>query len=37
VRASEPVWIIPVVFGVIIWLGLLLRDVRLRALLPVRK
>jgi hypothetical protein len=28
---------IPVAFGVVIWLGLLLRDARLRALLPLRK
>ena len=27
----------PVAFGVVIWLGLLLRDSRLRSLLPIRK
>jgi hypothetical protein len=36
VRVSEPVWIAPLLLGVLAWLGLYLRDVRLRALLPVR-
>jgi hypothetical protein len=35
VRLEEPFWI-PVVMGVIVWLGIYLRDPRLRALLPLR-
>jgi hypothetical protein len=30
-------WIGPVLLGILIWLGLFLRDSRLRALLPLRK
>jgi hypothetical protein len=36
VRAAEP-WFIPVIVGVLVWLGLYLRDLRLRALVPLRK
>lgn len=36
VRASEPFWI-PALFGVLIWLGLYLREPRLRALIPLRR
>ena len=38
VRAGDPIFTIlfPAIFGVLIWGGLLLRDVRLRALLPLR-
>ncbi|MDB5296126.1 MAG: rane protein [Phycisphaerales bacterium] len=36
VRAGEP-WFGPVVLGVLAWLGLLLRDARLRPLLPLRR
>lgn len=36
VRVSEPVWVAPLLLGVLAWLGIYLRDVRLRALLPVR-
>ena len=36
VRASEP-WFIPVIVGVLVWLGLYLRDPRVRALVPLRK
>ncbi len=36
VRLGEPAFVIPVVVGVIVWLGLVLRDSRLRALLPFR-
>ncbi len=36
VRAGEP-WFFPVIFGVLVWLGLVLRDPRLRQLLPLRK
>jgi hypothetical protein len=35
VRLSEPFWI-PVVMGVVIWLGIYLRDPRLRQLVPLR-
>jgi hypothetical protein len=33
VRAGEPFWF-PIIFGVLVWLGLYLRDARVRALLP---
>ena len=36
VRAGEP-WFFPVIVGVLIWLGLYLRDPRLRSLVPLRK
>ena len=39
VRVSHPLWthtLFPVYFGVLIWGGLLLRDRRLRAILPLR-
>ncbi len=36
VRAGEP-FFIPIVVGVIVWLGLYLRDGRVRALVPLRK
>ena len=35
VRAGEP-WFMPVIFGVLVWLGLVLRDPRLRSLVPLR-
>lgn len=35
VRLSEPFWI-PVAMGVVLWLGIYLRDPRLRKLLPLR-
>jgi len=35
VRASEP-FFLPIVVGVVVWTGLFLRDVRLRALIPLR-
>jgi hypothetical protein len=37
VRKGEPQFVIAVVFGVVTWLGLFLRDPRLRELLPWRK
>ena len=37
VRAGESNWIFAVVFGIVTWLGLYLRDARLRALLPLRQ
>jgi hypothetical protein len=36
VRAQDPWFLFPVVLGVLSWLGLYLRDARLRALLPFR-
>ncbi len=36
VRAGEP-FIFPIVFGVLVWVGLLLRDARFRAVLPFSK
>lgn len=36
VRAGDA-WVAPVVFGVLVWAGLFLRDPRLRALLPLRR
>ncbi len=35
VRLSEPFWM-PVAMGVVLWLGIYLRDPRLRALAPLR-
>jgi hypothetical protein len=35
VRLSEPFWM-PVAMGVVLWLGIYLRDPRLRALTPLR-
>ena len=35
VRVGDP-WFAPVIIGVLVWLGLFLRDARLRALIPVR-
>jgi len=37
VRISQPVWFAPALLGVLAWLGLFLRDARLRALLPLRR
>jgi hypothetical protein len=36
VRAHEIQWVLPVIFGVLTWLALLLREGRLRPLLPFR-
>ncbi len=38
VRAGEPLFsiVFPIIFGVLIWLGLYLRDDRLRRLIPLR-
>jgi hypothetical protein len=36
VRMSEAVWFAPATLGVLAWLGLYLREPRLRALLPLR-
>ncbi|HEX4590798.1 MAG TPA: DoxX family protein [Gemmataceae bacterium] len=39
VRVEDPAWMIlsPVVFGVLVWLGVFLRDSRLRQLVPIRR
>ena len=39
VHAGEPwgKWIFPVALGVLVWLGLFLRDARVRALVPLRR
>ena len=36
VRLGEPLFVVPVLLGVVVWLGLYLRDNRLRALVPFR-
>lgn len=36
VRLEQATWIMPVALGMLVWLGLFLRDERLRALLPTR-
>jgi hypothetical protein len=36
VRVGDPSFVGPVVLGVLVWLGLFLRDDRLRALIPLR-
>ena len=36
VRVGDPLFIAPVILGVLIWGGLYLRDVRLRGLIPLR-
>ena len=36
VRVNDPKFVIPVIVGVVIWLGLYLRDRRIRALIPFR-
>lgn len=36
VRLSDPLFLFPVAFGVLVWLGLYLRDERLRTLVPLR-
>lgn len=36
VRVGEPAFVTPLVLGVLLWLGLFLREPRLRALVPLR-
>ena len=36
-RVGEPNWIVPVIVGVVFWLGLWFRDPRVRALAPIRR
>jgi hypothetical protein len=39
VHTGDPPWMVamPVIFGALVWLGLVLRDERLRTLIPVRR
>jgi hypothetical protein len=37
VRVEDPWFLFPVGLGVLVWLGLFLRDARLRALIPLRR
>ena len=37
VRLGDGMLLVPAVFGVLVWLGLYLRDARLRSLLPLRR
>ncbi len=37
VRIGDPSFFFPAVLGVLVWLGLFLRDERLRALIPLRR
>jgi hypothetical protein len=37
VRVEDPWFLFPVGLGVLVWLGLFLRDDRLRALIPLRR
>jgi hypothetical protein len=37
VHAGEAIFVVPLAFGMLAWLGLYLRDPRLRALLPLRE
>jgi hypothetical protein len=36
VRMGSPLFVVPVILGVLVWLGLFLRESRLRALIPLR-
>ena len=36
VRTGEPVWM-PLVFGILVWGGLFLRDPRIRSLIPINR
>lgn len=37
VRAGDGMFPGPLIFGIVLWLGLFLRDLRLRALIPIRR
>jgi hypothetical protein len=37
VRLNDGMWFIPAIFGVLTWLALYLRDLRVRALIPLRQ
>jgi hypothetical protein len=36
-RVGEPNWIVPIIVGIVFWLGLWFRDPRVRALAPIRR
>ncbi|HEX4794975.1 MAG TPA: DoxX family protein [Humisphaera sp.] len=36
VRVNDPKFVVPIIVGIFIWLGLYLRDRRVRALIPLR-
>lgn len=36
VRVHDPLFVVPIVFGVLVWFGIFLRDRRVRALIPLR-
>jgi hypothetical protein len=36
VRVGDPLWVVPVVIGILLWAGIFLRDQRLGELLPLR-
>ncbi len=36
-RLHDPMWVVPVVCGILTWLGLYLRDTRLHELVPLRR
>ena len=36
VRAAENIWFVPVLFGIVVWVALLLREPRLGGLIPLR-
>ena len=35
IRVDEPIWFVPVIFGILTWGGLYLRNERLRTLIPL--
>jgi hypothetical protein len=37
IRIGEPEFVVPIAVGVLVWLGIFLRDERLRALVPLRR
>jgi hypothetical protein len=37
VRIADPAFVMPIIIGVIVWLGLFLREPRLRSLIPLRR
>jgi len=37
VRIGDPSYVAPIIVGVLVWLGLYLREARLRALIPLRR
>jgi hypothetical protein len=37
VRIADPAFVMPILMGVVVWLGLFLREPRLRGLIPIRR